>query len=214
MLRYFIVGLVLWVALNITAQPSGAGIYKVRWFVDKRLTNSVTVNNIGTTPLSIPNALLDSVLNEITNIVKNELQAESRLIYSTNSNGKERLTITTSENVGGLPTGTKRQAFKTEYMEYYVKFKIIIGVNSVAAFGGQAVSYARLKPYVFIKMKAYGLDRKVKFHKSVRLASFNSIGSVQYNIGGVSMTNNNAITPEQMTNMVFEGLTKFKNKPR
>ncbi len=202
----------LWLSLAASAQPTGAGIYKMRWFVDKRLTNSFTINNTGTTPLNIPQALYDSVVNEVMKLVKDELFTQVRFIYPLNNRGDEMRYTTTTDLVGGLPRGTKKKAMKTEYMEYYVKFKINVGLNSVGSIGGEVASYSRLKPYVQIKMKAYGLDRRVKKRKNARTGKFSSIGSFQYNIGGVTMTNTNAIPIEQVVTMVFEGLEKFKNK--
>ena len=196
------------------AQPTGAGIYKMRWFVDKRLTNSFTINNVGTQPLTIPANLYDSVVNEVVKLVKDELFTETRFIYPLNNQGSEMRYMTTSELVGGLPRGTKKKAMKTEYMEYYVKFKIMVGVNSIGSIGGEVISYARLRPYVRVKMKAYGLDRRVKRRKSVRTAKFSSIGSFEYNVGGVTMTNNNALPIEQVVSMVFQGFEKFKSKSR
>jgi len=204
--------LVLYISLIAHAQPTGAGIYKMRWFVDKRLTNSFTINNAGTTPLNIPTALCDSVVNEVMKLVKDELFTQVRLIYPLNNKGNEMRYVTTTDLVGGLPRGTKKKAMKTEYLEYYVKFKINVGVNSIGSVGGEVASYSRLKPYVRIKMKAYGLDRRVKRRKVARTAKFSSIGSFQYNIGGVTMTNTNAIPVEQVVSMVFQGLDKFKNK--
>jgi hypothetical protein len=202
----------LWIGLIASAQPMGAGIYKLRWYVDKRLTNTFTINNSGTTPLTIPPALYDSVMHEVFRLVKAELQSDVRFVYPLNNRGEELRYATTTDLVGGLPRGTKKKAMKTEYMEYYVKFKINVGVNSVGAIGGEVASYSRLKPYVQIKMKAYGLDRRVKRRKTARTSKFSSIGSFQYNIGGVTMTNNNAIPIEQVVSMVFDGLEKFKSK--
>jgi len=206
--------LVLYISLIAHAQPTGAGIYKMRWFVDKRLTNSFTVNNVGTQPLNIPDNLFDSVINEVLKLVKDELFTDARFIYPLNKKGNEMRYMTSSDLVGNLPRGTKKKGMKTEYMEYYVKFKINVGVNSIGSIGGEVVSYARLRPYVQVKMKAYGLDRRLKRRKSVRTAKFSSIGSFQYNVGGVTMTNNNAIPIEQVVSMVFQGFEKFKNKSR
>lgn len=201
--------------MNLWSQGT-AGIYKVRWFIDNRLTNQVVFNNGngGTNRLNIPPNLYDSVINVIKNTVQNELHVDARYVYSLNRKGEEKKTSNTSEFVGGLPRGTKRQAMKVEYVEYYVKFKINVGLSKSVGVGNAVATYSRLRPYVSVKMKAYGVDRRRKFHKRTRLGGFQSIGSFQYNVGGTTVTNNNAMPIAQVLDMVFQGLEKFKNKAR
>jgi hypothetical protein len=191
------------------------GIYKVRWSIDNRLTNRVVINNNGFgNDLNIPQNLYDSVVNEMIRIVAQEMHSDTRLIYPINRNGKEMRTGSSAEQVGGLPRGTKRRAMGTEYMEYYVKFKIRVGVNKTMSLGGEMASYSRLRPYVRVKMKAFGIDRRVKKRKRVRTGGFNSIGSFEFNMGGTTVTNNNTLPIDEVLDMVFKGLDKFENKVR
>lgn len=194
-----------------------AGIYKVKWFIDKRLTNEVIINangggNFGLDRLTIPPALYDSVVAEIQKIVQQDLRSDAQYIYPLSRSGRELRTNNTAEQVGGLPRGTKRKAMGTEYKEYYVKFKIHVGLNKTFGIGGEVASYSRLKPFVRVKMKAYGLDRRVKYRKTTRLGDFKSIGSFEYNLGGVTVTNTNGLPIEEVLDMVFKGLDKFENK--
>lgn len=196
-----------------------AGIYKVKWFIDKRLTNEVIINangngggNFGLDRLTIPPALYDSVVAEIQKIVQQDLRSDAQYIYPLSRSGRELRTNNTAEQVGGLPRGTKRKAMRTEYKEYYVKFKIHVGLNKTFGIGGEVASYSRLKPFVRVKMKAYGLDRRVKYRKTTRLGDFKSIGSFEYNLGGVTVTNTNGLPIEEVLDMVFKGLDKFENK--
>jgi hypothetical protein len=196
---------------------SGAGVYKVKWLVDKRLTNRFIVENTpigtqGTGRLEIPANLYDSVIADILTIVKDELHTDAALLYPLNNNGDQMRTVSSTEWVGGLPRGTKKRAMRTEYKEYYVKFKIRVGVYKTLSIGNELASYNRLRPFVRVKMKAYGLDRRVKFRKRIRKGGFNSIGSFEYNVGGISMTNSNALPIEEVVNMVFQGLQRFKDK--
>jgi len=162
--------------------------------------------------LEIPENLYDSVLLEIKNIVEKELQTDAMFIYSLNGKGKQLRTNATSERVGGLPRGSKRKAMKTEYKEYYVKFKIHVGLNKTFGIGNEFASYNRLKPYVRVKMKAYGIDRRVKFRKRKRTGGFDSISSLEYNLGGVKVTNTDALSINEILDMVFNGLVNFENK--
>ncbi len=209
MKRFLFIGF-LFMKLCSFAQEN-AGIYKVRWFIDNRLTNQFVFNN-NSGRLSIPTRLYDSTVNEIKNIVQQELMVPSQYVYSMNSKGVERKTAATSEQVGGFPTGTKRQAMKTEYMEYYVKFKITVGLTKGVGVGGPNANYSRLHPFVKVKMKAYGIDKRCKYRKVTRARGFRSIGSFQTNVGGTTVSANNALPIEQVMDMVFQGLTKFKNK--
>ena len=186
----------------------------MHWFVDHRLTNSFTIGANGGNQLTIPKHLFDSITTEVHKIVQSELHSDVQWLYSLNKRGQERRYASTSQQVGGLPRGTKRQAMATEYLEYYVKVKISVDVHNIASIGTEVVTYSRLRPFVKVKMKAYGIDRRRKYRKVARTSNFKSIGSFQYNIGGVTMTNNNALPIEQIVKMVGEGLEKFKNKVR
>jgi hypothetical protein len=193
------------------------GIYKVKWFIDSRFTNELIVNgngggNFGLDRLNIPEALYDSVVMEIQEIVQQELKSDAQYIYPLSRSGKELRTVNTAEQVGGFPRGTKRKAMRTEYKEYYVKFKIHVGLNKTFGIGGEMASYSRLKPYVRVKMKAYGLDRRVKYRKYTRRSDFKSLNSFEYNLGGVNVTNTNGLAIEEVLDMVFKGLDKFRNK--
>ncbi len=208
----------LLVSVQLHAQ-SNAGIYKVKWFVDKRLTNRFVFENTdgvmrnnGLNRLDIPENLFDSVLMEIKGIVEKELQTDAIFIYSRNNKGKQLRTAASAEHVGGLPRGTKRKAMKTEYQEYYVKFKIYVGLNKTFGIGNEFASYNRLKPFVRVKMKAFGIDRKVKFRKRKRTGGFDSISSLEYNLGGVKVTNTDALSINEILDMVFNGLVNFENK--
>ena len=202
--------------LSLCAQ-TGVGIYKIKWFVDKRLTNRFMMENTGfgnagMGRLEIPTGLQDSVIKKVTSIVQDELRTDVAILFPTNSKGKALQSAAGLEWVGGLPRGTRKQAIKTEYKEYYVKFKIHVGVNKVLTIGNEAANYSRLHPYVRVKMKAYGVDRRLKFRKRSRKSGFNSLGSFEFNVGGVTMTNSNALPIVEIVNMVFQGLQRFEEK--
>lgn len=210
-MRQTLLTLLILISLNSLAQGT-AGIYKVRFFIDKRMTNRLVVNNTGIDRLEIPPALYDSVVGEIIQIVGEQMHVDTRFIYCLNNNGEEMRTRSTEDYVGGLPRGTKKRAMRTEYMEYYVKFKIHVGLNKTVGFGDQIASYSRLKPYVRVKMKVYGVDKRCKFRKRSRMGGFKSLGSFEFNMGGTTVTNTNALEIEEVMDMVFKGLEKFRNK--
>ncbi|MFN5878792.1 MAG: hypothetical protein ACK44B_07995 [Flavobacteriales bacterium] len=199
---------------SLAHTQSSAGVYKVRWTIDSRITNSFTINNTGTNRLDIPANLYDSVTNQILAIVKEELHTDAKLFYPLNSNGKEMRFNASSQQVGGLPRGNKRKATATEYLEYYVKFKIRVGVNKTFSVGTELASYNRLRPFVKVKMKAYGVDKRCKFRKRSKKTGFKSLHSFEYNLGGTTMTNTNALPINEVVDMVFQGLEKFRSKVR
>ena len=139
-----------------------AGIYKVRWHVDKRLTNNFTVDNAfgNQNNLNIPAQLYDSVVQRIIQVVTEDLRTDTRLLYITNDRGNQLVTPSRIDQVGGLPRGTKRKAMQTEYLEYYVKFRIRVGVNKSGTIGNEMVNYSRLRPYVRVKMNR--IKKKLK----------------------------------------------------
>lgn len=213
--------LLLIVALSFVAKSFAqetAGIYNFKWFVDKRLTNSTIVSssnsnsNWGVDRIAVPQNLYDSVLNRVKWIVQNELKMDAVYFYPLKNNGKELRTSNTAESVGGLPRGTKRRAMRTEYMNQYVKFRIHVGLNKTFGIGAANVNYSRLKPYVRVKIKSKGFGRGNVYRKTTRLGDFPSINSVEFNMGGVTVTNTNALPIEQVLDMVFKGLDKFQNK--
>lgn len=207
--------LFLFLSASLTALSQGtAGIYKFRWTIDSRLTNRVVVNNAGRGRINIPTLLYDSVVNRVRKIVAAELHTETHYLYSLDKKGRERKMANTTDQIGGLPRGTKRQAMGTEYLEYYVKFKIRVDLTKTVSIGTDVASYSRLKPYVRVKMKAYGVDRRLKERKSCRTGGFKSIGSFNVNIGGTTVTNTEAPPIEQVMDMVFKGLIKFEEKVR
>jgi hypothetical protein len=218
-MKYVVILISLIIGFSSIAQGT-AGIYKVKWFIDKRITNSQVITNLngggnfGLDNLSIPQNLVDSVINEIQIITTNELHANARVIYPLSKKGNELRTSPSQDYVGGLPRGSRRKAMRTENMEYYVKFKIYLGLFKTFTFGNELASYSRLKPYVTVKMKAYGVDRRRKFSKRTRLSGFNNIGSLEFQVGGIKVTNSNALPINEVVDMIFQGLDKFKNKAK
>jgi hypothetical protein len=199
--------------ISAVAQSQGTtGIFKFKWNIDNRLTNTVIINNTGNSDLFIPTNLYDSVISRVEYLVTQELHSDTKWIYPINRRGKELKTNSTSSQVGGLPRGTKRQAMRSEYLEYYVKFRITVGLNKTFTFGGVNASYSRLKPYVRVKMKAYGIDRRLKKRKNIRLGNFDSIGSFDFNVGGTTVTQTNGLPINEVLDMVFKGLKKFEEK--
>lgn len=194
------------------------GVYKISWQIDKRLTNSFSVtnngNDFGNGRINIPQNLMDSVVNEVLLIATQELKCDAHLLYPLSNKGTELMYRNTSEQVGSLPRGTRKKALRTEYLDYYMKVKIRVDVSKGPSIGNEVANYSRLHPYVRVKMKAYGADRRKKYRKSSYLGNFKSIGSFEYNLGGVTVTNTNAIPIQEIVTMTLQGLDKFKNKVR
>jgi len=198
--------------VSATFAQGTTGIYKFKWNIDSRLTNQVVINNTGNGNLTIPNNLYDSVISRVEYLVTQELHSDTKWIFPINRKGKELKTGNSSSQVGGLPRGTKRQAMRAEYLEYYVKFRVTVGLNKTFTIGGVNANYSRLKPFVKVKMKAYGIDRRVKKRKKIRLGGFKSIGSFDFNMGGTTVTQTNGLPIEEVLDMVFKGLKKFEDR--
>lgn len=210
-MQKIIVIIFLLIGISVFSQGT-AGIYKFKVNIDQRLTNQLVVNNMNQNQLNIPNVLNDSILSYVKRLVTQEVFAKTQWLFPLDKKGEPKKTGSSATQLGDMPRGTKRQAMKTEYLEYYVKFKIRVGVNKTMTVGNQVASYSRLKPYVRVKMKAYGVDRRVKRRKQIRLGGFKSIGSLDMNIGGTTMTQTNALPIEEIMDMIFKGLVKFEEK--
>jgi hypothetical protein len=210
-MQKLIVAIFLIIGINAFTQGT-AGIYKFKVNIDQRLTNQFIVNNANQNQLNIPDVLNDSLVSFVKRLVTQEVFAKTQWLFPLNRKSEQKKTRSSSTQLGDMPRGTKRQAMKTEYLEYYVKFKIRVGVNKTMTVGNQIASYSRLKPYVRVKMKAYGVDRRVKRRKQIRLGGFKGIGSVNMNIGGTTMTQTNALPIEEIMDMIFKGLVKFEKK--
>jgi hypothetical protein len=78
--------------------------------------------------------------------------------------------------------------------------------------GTTGANYSRLKPYVKVKMRVYGINKRLQRSKQCRQGGFNSIGSFEFNVGGTTITNTNAMPIEQVLDMIFKGLNKFESK--
>jgi hypothetical protein len=117
-MKYVVILIYLIIGFSSIAQGT-AGIYKVKWFIDKRITNSQVITNLngggnfGLDNLSIPQNLVDSVINEIQIITTNELHANARVIYPLSKKGNELRTSPSQDYVGGLPRGSRRKAMRT-----------------------------------------------------------------------------------------------------
>ncbi len=195
--------LFLVIGFNLYSQET-AGIYNFKVNIDQLLTNQNQLN--------VPTILQDSLLSVVRRLVTQEVFTKTQWLFPLNKKGEPKKTRNTSTQIGNLPRGTKRQAMKTEYLEYYVKFRIIVGVNKPISLNNKVATYSLYKPYVRVKMKAYGLDRRVKYRKHIRLGGFNGINSVNMNVGGTTMSHINSLTIAEVFDMIFKGLDKFEKK--
>ncbi|MBM3160772.1 MAG: hypothetical protein FJZ66_05485, partial [Bacteroidetes bacterium] len=69
-----------------------------------------------------------------------------------------------------------------------------------------------LRPNVALKIKVYNQEKQRVYRNWVRLRNFRGITRMQIAINGINMTNRNALTQEQIAEMVFMAIEALRNK--
>ena len=69
-----------------------------------------------------------------------------------------------------------------------------------------------MRPFVFIRLKAFDETRKKVFSKKIRIYDFEKLESVQYSLGSVSVRNSEVITPDQICAMLKKTFSKMSEK--
>ena len=194
---------------------SSAGIYKMNWRIDKRLTTGFKMEIAGqgsTQDLNrfrMPDNLRDLVLEELLSTSNYVLNSSTELIYRKRKNGNSIVSFSSQENVGGLPRSSKRAAIKEFEQDLYVKVYINVGAIKNTAFGVLGNGLYRIRPTVTVKIKVFGPDRKKVLKKKIRLTDFERLNSVSYNIGNTTVTNSQTLNAEEISDMVLKALRQM-----
>ena len=199
-------------------QASSASIYRARFFIDKTLTNKVLVstsgsqNNFSGSLFRMPLNYIDSIKQIVEQGVGKELYAVAECQYLKKENGKLKTTYNSVQYVGGLPKGCKKKAVFAFEKDLYVFLKIRINAFRGVQIGGANLNYSKVRPYVFIRLKAFDETRKKVYTKKIRIYDFEKLESVQYTLGSVSVRNSEIITPDQICAMLKKTFLKMSEK--
>lgn len=214
LLYFVILYLVIFNPFQYFAQ---AGIFKVRLLVDKALTSSVTFTTANQSSnaysnFRFPSNLQDSIKFYIQKTVKSQLFKEAEFIYDLKADGSKRRTLETGTYAGGYPKMTKNRAIFAYEEEVYVKVKIKVQAYSGPSLGLMGVQYSNIHPSVKVKIKAFDIDKKKVFSRKIRLWDFDKISSVSYTGQFGSITNTNALNPQQIYQMIKHTLLVFNEE--
>jgi hypothetical protein len=195
---------------------SQAGIYRVRLYVDKELTNQFLVSNVNQSNIysgfRFSTIQRDSIMALIQETVKRQLFKDATLIYDMKGDGTPRKTIETGTYAGGYPKMTKRRAIYSYEEEVYVKVRILVEAFKGPGIGVAGVQYSNIHPSVKLKIKAYDASRKKIYSRKIRLWDFDKISSLQFSNAITTVTQTNALTSEQIYQMIKHTIRVFNDE--
>ncbi len=194
-----------------------AGIYKVRLMVDKVLTSSVMVTATNQTTNSFssfrfPSHLQDSIKSEIQKTVQKQLFQNATFIYDIKADGTQRKTLETGTFAGGYPKMTKKRALYSYEQEIYVKVKIKVQGFKGPTIGAVGVQYSNIHPSVKFKLKAFDIEKKKIYSRKIRLWDFDKVSSISFSNQFTTVTNTNALNPEQIYQMIKHTMMVFNEE--
>ena len=214
-LFYSIIG--VFILFNQHIVRAQAGIFKVRLMVDKALTSSVMVTATNQTAntfssFRFPSNLQDSIKFYIQKTVKNQLFKEVEFIYDLKADGSKRTTLETGTYAGGYPKMTKKRAMYSYEEELYIKVKIKVQGFKGPTIGAVGVQYANIHPSVKFKLMAFDIGKKKIYSRKIRLWDFDKISSVSFSNQFTTVTNTNALNPEQIYQMIKHTIMVFNEE--
>ena len=107
---------------------------------------------------------------------------------------------------------TKKRAIFGYEEELYVKMKIKVQGYNGPSFGAMGVQYSNIHPTVKVKIKAFDTDKKKVYSRKIRLWDFDKISSIRYTGQLGSITNTNALNPQQIYEMIKHTLLVFNEE--
>lgn len=200
---------------------STAGIYKVKFTIDRRLLNSVqvsqgnqTIQNGGFNTVRLSDVDLDSIRQMIVNTVSSELKANSECVYRTTRSGRKIVSYDGGSQQRGMPISSKKQAIKQFDKDYYVR--VVVSYSPVNSFslGSTITGVSRTRPVVNITIKAFNVERKCVYRKSVFVSDFAKLQSFQYTVNGVTIKNSEVLQPQQIREMLSKSLKELIERGR
>lgn len=202
---------------NITATTA---IYDFDWFIDPELVNRTTFDipndgNIGNgfNRVLISQNIVDSVIRGVENLVGDKVPSTAKCVYRINKNGRQIATRNTVQTVGDLPSSTRKKALLAFERDYYADVLIRIGTTKGPTIGDiNGTNVTRLRPFIVLKVKVFDQEKNRVYRNRVRLRNFDKITRFQIGIAGINMTNRNALSQEQISEMVFMAVEALRNK--
>lgn len=97
--------------------------------------------------------------------------------------------------------------------DYYADVLIRIGTTKGPIIGDvNGTNVTRLRPYIILKVKVFDQEKNRVYRNRIRLRNFDKITRFQVAIAGINMTNRNALSQEQISEMVFMAIEALRNK--
>lgn len=216
-MKIFVFLLIISFSFSSFTQHS-TGIYKLTWRIDKRLTTAfrMETQNQGVIQdvhsFRMPDHHRDAVIEQTISIVNELLNTNSHLVYRKRKNGNQIATYASQEYVGGLPRSTKKKAIKEFEQDLYAKVYINVSAFRTSSLGASILNtgVSRLRPFVRIKIKAYGADRRRVYRKKIKLTDFDKLRSVSYTVGGTTVTRSQTLKDFEIKDMVVRALKGMK----
>lgn len=196
------------------------GIYDFDWIIDPELVNQTTFNNPndriqgnGFNRLFISQALFDSTVRAVEKLVGEKVPSTAKCVYRTNRYGRQVATKNTIQTIGGLPSSCRKKAILAFERDYYADVHLRIGSTKGRILGDvSGTNVTTLRPNVALKIKVYNQEKQRVYRNWVRLRNFKGITRMQIAINGINMSNRNALTQEQIAEMVFMAIEALRNK--
>lgn len=203
-----------------TEITSTTAIYDFDWFIDPELVNRTTfdipndgIGGNGFDLVFVSRNLLDSVTRAIEVLVGEKVPSTAKCVYRTDRNGRQISTRNTVQTVGGLPSSTRKKALLAFERDYYADVLLKIGSTRGPIIGDvYGTNVSRLRPFVLLKLKVYDQEKKRVYRNRVRLRNFKKITRLQVAVAGVSLTNRNSLSQEEISEMVFMAIEALRNK--
>ncbi len=205
---------------NQTEITATTAIYDFDWFIDPELVNRTTfdipndgIGGDGFDLVFVSRNMLDSVTRAIEVLVGEKVPSTAKCVYTTDRNGRQISTRNTIQTVGGLPSSTRKKALLGFERDYYADVLLKFGTTRGPIIGDvYGTNVSRIRPYVLLKIKVFDQEKKRVYRNRVRLRNFKKITRLQVSVGGLNMTNRNALSQEQISEMVFMAIEALRNK--
>jgi len=198
-----------------------AGIYKIKFLIDRRLINSVqvtqgnqTIQNGGFNTVRLSDVDLDSIRNMIVNTVAAELNANTECVYRTTRSGRRIATFEGGSQQRGMPTSGKKRAIKIFDKDFYVRVFINYSLVNSFSIGSSITGVSRFRPVVGITIKAYNVEGRRIYFENVFVNDFTKLQSFQYTVNGVTIRNSEVLQPQQIREMLSKSLRELREKER
>jgi hypothetical protein len=217
--KYFLLLVVQCVLIFQSFAQSSAGIYSIRFSVDRRLVNPVQITsggNInqqgGLNRIRLSDANIDSIKAIVTRTVSAELNANSECVFRKNRKGRDIRTFDGGNVVRGMPVSSKKQAIHNFDKDYYVLVRVSYSISSGLSLVNPILGTSRYRPLVFIQITAFNSEKKRVYSKNVSVRDFDKLQSFQYTVNGVTVRNAEILQPQQIMEMLARSLQELRDR--